>query len=131
MSFLGLTLLFKIAVTLFLLAPLMLGPARRLGPAFSLEAAHPLIFRLYGMAIAALLVGYGFGFAAAQNGAFPWGPVVMGIVSNGGAALILAAGARGGASSPAILAAMAIFGGIGVSLTLAAIFPQWAMTPLF
>ena len=131
MNFLGIVFLVKIGVTLCLLGPLMLSPAHRLGRAFALEAAHPLIFRLYGMAIAALLVGYGYGLAAAQNGVFPWGPVAMGIVSNGGAAMIIAAGAREGGLSPALRAAIAIFGGIGFVLMLAALFPQSAITPLF
>ena len=131
MNFLGLTFLFKIAVTLILLAPLMLAPARRLSPAFALEAAHPLIFRLYGVAIAALLVGYGFGFMTAQNGIFPWGPVAMGIVSNAGAAIVLAARARSGAFSPSMGAAIVVFGGIGLALLLAALFPQWAIAVLF
>jgi hypothetical protein len=47
------------------------------------------LIRLYGVAITALLVGYGFGIPTANSGQFPRGVVYMGLVSNVGAALLL------------------------------------------
>lgn len=52
---------------------------------------EPIVFvRLVGMAYTALVVGYCFGLAAILRGEYPAGPVWAGIVSNGGAAAILA-----------------------------------------
>jgi hypothetical protein len=53
------------------------------------SAKSTIFFRLYGVAIAALLVGYGFGIPAAENHQFPWGVVFMGLISNAGAAFLL------------------------------------------
>jgi hypothetical protein len=53
------------------------------------SAKSSLFFRLYGVAIAALLVGYGFGIPVAESGQFPWGIVSMGLVSNAGAGFLL------------------------------------------
>lgn len=90
-------LILKIGVTVALwFVPLLLIPVPvlvRLGfPAFP----APLFLRLLGMAYGALLVGYGFGLAAARRGTYPRSTVWTGIVSNGGAFLLLSIGASQG-----------------------------------
>lgn len=90
MSWLALLLIIKIAVTVSLVAiPFLLAPQEKLEATMRINAISILFFRLYGVAIAALVVGYGFGIPAAESGRFPWGVVVMGWVSNAGAALLL------------------------------------------
>lgn len=52
---------------------------------------RPLVFlRLLGMAYTALVVGYAFGLREALKGQRPLGVVITGIVSHGGACLLLA-----------------------------------------
>jgi len=95
MSYLSLLLITKIAVTALLVAlPFLLGPQARLQAATGLSAKRPLFFRLYGLAISALLVGYGFGIPSAESYQFPWGVVTMGGVSNAGAAFLLLRSAK-------------------------------------
>jgi hypothetical protein len=55
-----------------------------------------LFLRLLGMAYGALVVGYGFGLRSAKQGQYPAGTVWVGIVSNGGACLILTVAAVSG-----------------------------------
>ncbi len=89
-SWLSLLLIIKIAVTgLLVAAPLLRLPKARLEQLTHITTQTSLFFRLYGMAITALLVGYAFGIPAAEDGRFPWGVVCMGTVSNGGAAILL------------------------------------------
>ncbi len=90
MSYLALLLVTKISVTGLLVAlPFLLGPSARLEATTGVSVKSPVFFRLYGVAIAALLVGYGFGIPAAESRQFPWGVVSMGFVSNSGAAFLL------------------------------------------
>lgn len=96
-----LSLLFgiKIAFTVLVVAiPFVLLPSDRLTDVMGSEITNPTIYRLYGVATVALLVGYGFAIPAAQSGSFPTGPVAMGIVSNGGASVLLWATGPGGTS---------------------------------
>lgn len=90
MSWLSLLLIIKIAVTTILVAaPFLLLPTSKLEIVTNITAPTSLFFRLYGVAIAALLVGYAFGIPAAEAGRFPWGVVCMGTVSNVGAVIFL------------------------------------------
>ena len=93
MSFLSLILLFKMAGTLVLLSgPFLLLPSSRLlamtgapnGPDGIVS-----LYRLMGVAYLALFVAYGTGFVTAQQGVFPLGIVLMGLVSNVGGALTM------------------------------------------
>ncbi|RQO60499.1 hypothetical protein DBR47_09070 [Paucibacter sp. KBW04] len=94
-TFLSLLLITKIAITALLVAlPFLLGPQARLEAATGLSAKRPIFFRLYGVAITALLVGYGFGIPSAEHQQLPWGVVMMGLVSNTGAALLLLSSAK-------------------------------------
>ena len=90
MSWLSLLLIIKIIVTFILVAlPFLFLPRLKLEKATNTTATSTLFFRLYGLAILALLVGYSFGIPIAESGNFPWGVVCMGLVSNSGAAIIL------------------------------------------
>ena len=93
--------------------PLLLSPLsllRYLG----FDLASPEIFiRLLGMAYGALLVGYVFGLRAASSGIYPAGPVWVGIVSNGGAFLLLCiAAVQGSWASWGAVARMVMWGSV-------------------
>ncbi len=126
MSAISLILLTKILVTAVLVAaPFLILPRRRLETLTGVTAASSTLFRLYGMAVAALLVGYGIGFWHSMDGVFPWAAALMGIVSNAGAAGILVVAPSGPSR-----AAAAIFGTIGLLLVWAALYPTVAVQPL-
>jgi hypothetical protein len=82
----------KIAGTALAAAlPMLLTPAavyERLG--FPPQETM-LFLRLYGLSTLALLVGYHGGIVQARRGEFPRGVLHMGLVSNGGQGLMLAA----------------------------------------
>jgi hypothetical protein len=89
MSWLSWLLVIKIVITTISVAvPFMLFPPTWLKQKTGISA-DSLLIRLYGVAITALLVGYGFGIPTANSGQFPRGVVYMGLVSNIGAALLL------------------------------------------
>lgn len=83
-------LLAKIALTVAAwCVPLLLLPASLL-EAMGFPVPEPRLFlRLLGMAYTALVVGYAFGLRSVRRGEYPEGVVWVGIVSNGGACLIL------------------------------------------
>lgn len=88
MSALSILLLIKITVTLvFVALPLLILPKERLGSMFGLSASTPYIFRLYGVAMLALITAYASGVWQISQGQYPVGIILMGIISNGGAAL--------------------------------------------
>lgn len=93
MTYLDLILIAKIVGTAaFVGLPFLLFPSPRLIGLLRIEGAEsamPLV-RLYGWAVLALLVGYSFGFSWITKDTFPTGVVTMGLVSNGGATLLLA-----------------------------------------
>jgi hypothetical protein len=87
---LSLILIVKIVVTLFAWCiPLLLLPCSALA-AIGFDVPQPAVFlRLLGMSYAALAVAYWFGLRAQWRGTYPAGTVWVGIVSNGGALLLL------------------------------------------
>lgn len=90
MSYLSLLLVIKIVITTFSVAiPFTLFSPTWLKQKAGISADSPLLLRLYGVAISALLVGYSFGIPVANSGQFPQGVVFMGLVSNIGAAFLL------------------------------------------
>ncbi len=127
MSFISLLLILKIGVTAILTAiPFLFLPAARLADMTGVENGGGL-FRLYGVAILALLVGYAGGFTIIADGYFPWGIVAMGIVSNGGAALVLfLTGGWRRAKTISFFVAL-----IAAALILASASSRWAMMPLW
>jgi len=128
MTYFTFLLLVKIVVTLPLIAmPFLLLPKQQLEKFTSSQHDNVLFFRLYGLAITALLVGYASAIPLAQDGVFSWGVAIMGLVSNtGGSALLFSLG-KG--KNNMILALF--FGLIAVSLVLTMIFPSIAISDIF
>lgn len=124
-AWLSLLLAAKVGLTAFLVAgPFILLPKPRLEKSLGITTSSPTIFRLYGVAVTALLVGYAFGIPAAEAGRFPWGVVWMGTVSNGGAAVLLLANSRGSNRGRMLGAFFAL---IAVGLIAAMIAPAEAL----
>lgn len=86
------------------------------------EAMVPML-RLYGVAMAALCIGYLSAYWPISQGVFPWGVVLMGLVSNGGATitLLVTGAARRQKLNIIVLATITAF------LTVAALMPSWAL----
>ena len=92
MNNLSKVLIFKIAITVLLWCiPLLFFPLSWIqalglpitgGPTF-------IFMRLLGMAYATLCVGYGYGLQSTLKGKRLMAPIVAGIVSNGGACILL------------------------------------------
>ena len=97
MTRLTLLLLVKICVTaIAVVVPFLLLPSDRIAEMTGAEVPSPSLYRLYGVAVLALLVGYASGIPAAQRGELPRGILLMGLVSNVGATVTLFAfGAEG------------------------------------
>lgn len=126
-SFLSALIFFKIAVTFVLVClPFLLMTGSRLDQIAGVKAESNTFYRLYGIAILALLVGYATAFPLLQSGQFPWGVVIMGAISNGGAAFILFLGSSRIAKRVFAPVLAAIFGGLILSLAL----PDFATKPL-
>ncbi|MDB6061751.1 MAG: hypothetical protein JWM78_1854 [Verrucomicrobiaceae bacterium] len=125
MSWLSLLLIIKIGVTiLFVAAPFLLLPKQKLEALTKITAPNSVFFRLYGVAVTALVVGYAFGIPSAEAGVFPHGVVWMGIVSNSGASVLLLTYARGDKQNRAL---GIIFGLIALGLIAAMISPVGAL----
>ena len=126
MSAISLILTAKIVVTVVLVTgPFLFSPRRRLETMTGVSATSATLFRLYGMAATALLVGYSVGLWQSVNGVFPWTAVLMGIVSNAGAASVLVFAPT---ASSRVYAT--IFGTVGLLLIWAALSPATAIQPL-
>lgn len=91
MNALSLVLTFKIAATiLFWCVPLLLLPSSMLIELGFLAQSNDLMFaRMLGWAYLALCIGYAFGLKASLLGKRALGPIWVGIVSNGGACVLL------------------------------------------
>ena len=126
MSAISLILSSKIVVTILLVTgPFLLLPRHKLEALTGVSAASGTLFRLYGMAATALLVGDSVGLWQSMNGVFPWAAALMGMVSNVGAAGILAFAPSASARVCAI-----VFGAIGGLLIWAALAPTVAIHPI-
>jgi hypothetical protein len=127
LSYLALLLIIKISITTILVAfPFLIAPMDKLEAATRISAKTTLFFRLYGIAITALLVGYGFGIPTAESGEFPWGVVSMGFVSNAGAGFLLIRFSR---RSPSGLWLGVFFVSIAIALAVSMCFPSLALGP--
>jgi hypothetical protein len=125
MSWLSLLLVFKIVMTgLLVSVPFLLLPQPKLQEATRVMAPSPLFFRLYAIAITALLVGYGSGIPMAESGHFPWGIVFMGIVSNAGAAILLLSYSRENLKNRLL---GSFFGVIAFALIASALFAEGSL----
>ncbi len=84
----------KMGITIVLwFVPLLFFPSGLLRHLGFPDLEPRLFIQLLGMAYGSLLVSYGFGFAATRHGKYPRSTVWAGIVSNGGAFLLLSLGA--------------------------------------
>lgn len=108
-----------------LIPMLALRPARVAG-LFGVEIGAVGLIRLYGIALAALLVGYGSGLVAAGRGEFPQGIVLMGILSNLGASGYLFATGEWRRMPPLPI----VFGLIGAGLVWALAAPDTWMASI-
>ena len=90
----------KIALTLlFWCVPLLLFPPAHIEWVGFPPQDSYLFLRLLGWSYLALCVGYAFGLRAARDGERAMGPIWTGIVSNGGASVLLIVFGIGGAWS--------------------------------
>ena len=82
--------IFKILATVFVWClPLFLMPTSWFESIGFPKQGTYMFVRMLGWAYLALCVGYGFGLKASLAGERAWGPIWVGIVSNGGACLYL------------------------------------------
>lgn len=124
MRYLSGVLFLKIGVTTVLwFGPLLLFPAPLLEEIGFPAGPSTIFLKLLGMAYGALLVGYVFGLVDTLHGGYPRSTIWTGIVSNGGAFLLLSMGAFQGAwaawGSPARIvmwASLAVTGLISAGL---------------
>ncbi len=90
MTILTIVLIVKIGVTLFaVVLPFLVFSKEKLNQVLQMTAESPSLYRLYGVAVLALLVGYGSGVLQIAQDMYPSGVIAMGITSNAGAALVL------------------------------------------
>lgn len=96
MSNLSKVLVVKIAMTVLVWCiPLLLFPVSLLQVLGFVVPEPHLFLRLLGMAYVALVVGYAFSLQSSLRGEYPRSGVWVGIVSNGGAFILLLVGAAG------------------------------------
>ena len=107
--------------------PLLLFRKERIQQLSGFAASDPALYRLYGMAVLALLIGYAGGYAQVLEGIYPMGVVAMGFASNAGAFLILLLTGRGSKApwEPAF------FGFIAMGLAVSFFFRDAALKPLW
>lgn len=128
MAPLSILLWIKIVGTFFpVAAPLLLFPKSKIDELSGFSPSDVSLYRLYGMALLALLVGYAGGYFQVVEGVFPIGVLAMGFVSNAGAfgVMVITGRARRTPFSAAF------FGLIAVGLAAAFLFRDAAMTPLW
>lgn len=125
---LSILLWIKIIGTLFPVGlPLLLLSKDRIERISGFKSSDVVVYRLYGMAIIALLVGYFGGYLQVINGTFPIGVLWMGLVSNAGAATILVLSGRA-QKAPWEAGFFAL---IAMGLTTSLLQPELVMRPLW
>jgi len=128
MTYLTILLLIKIIGTLLAIGiPFLFFPKAKLDELAGLGAPAVTLYRLYGVAVLALLVAYTGGVLDAQAGRFPGGIVAMGIVSNAGAVAAIVCTGR----AQQMTVSVAYFGAIAAGLVVAAISPPLALTTVW
>lgn len=127
MTILTILLFVKILVSLVLVVlPFLFMSKEKLAGLTGIEAQSSVLYRIYGMAILALLVGYGGGIWQVSQNQFPWGVIMMGLVSNFGASFLLIK--TGAARRSKALTVFFIC--IGFGLLFCAIYPQLVVQSL-
>ena len=128
MTPLGLLLLTKIVLTMVLIVvPFFVLAPKTLDRLTGLGTPTPAFYRLYAMAIFALVVAYAGGLLQTLEGVYPAQIVAMGLVSNIGASSVMIA--TGYARAQRLLTVF--FGLIGVGFLAAVLAPNAAMYPVF
>ncbi len=128
MTPLTLLLIVKIAVTFVAVAlPFLFFSRQRIDAILAIETETPMLYRLYGVAIVALLVGYGGGLVEVFNCDYPTGVIAMGLTSNIGATLVLLITGSTARNQFMTL----FFASISIGLAIAALFPTFIMNPIF
>ena len=124
MSRLTLLLVVKILFTILaVVIPFLFLPAERVAEMTGASIPAPSLYRLYGVAMVAILTGYAFAIPIAQRGERPLGPLVMGVISNGGAAFVLFSfGAEGTSRILAI-----VFAILAILLALSILKPEFML----
>ena len=90
MTILTVVLIVKIGVTLFaVVLPFLMFGKEKLDRILQMTTNSSSLYRLYGFAVLALLVGYAGGIVQIAHNLYPIGVIVMGITSNAGAVLVL------------------------------------------
>ncbi len=90
LNILAIVFIVKILFTLFIWCiPLLFFSSKLLAFAGIPEPINVIYLRLLGMAYAALMVGYIFGLITTLHGGYPIEVIWVGIISNGGAFLLL------------------------------------------
>ncbi len=128
MTYLSVVLLFKITITLAtIVLPFMVFPKEKLNKLTQVQAASVTLFRLYGVAVLAILVAYAGGIYQLSLGELPITVLLMGLVSNAGAVLVLII-------SKAVERSLfhtVFFSTIAVLLAVAVMNPQLALQKVF
>ncbi|NRA29816.1 MAG: hypothetical protein HRU11_06080 [Parvularculaceae bacterium] len=128
MTWLTILLLIKIIGTLVTIAiPFLVLPKTKLDEIAGMGAPSLTFYRLYGVAILALLTAYASGVLAAQAGVFPSGIVAMGLVSNAGAVAAILFTGRG----QHMVLSTVFFGSIAAGLALAFVLQDVALQQPF
>lgn len=128
MTYLTLLLAAKILVTLAaVIVPFLFFKPETLDRLVGFGRPNEAFYRLYGMAIFALVVAYSGGLLQTLSGEYPAQIVAMGIASNVGAACLMVW--TGYAREQKALSLF--FGSIGIGFVWAALRPGMAMLPAF
>ena len=128
MTLLSLLLVTKILITLgVVILPFLFFKTATLDRLAGFGTPNAAFYRLYGMAILALVVAYTGGLLQTFQGLYPGTIVAMGLVSNVGAATVMVLTGYARKQVPLAL----FFGLVGVGFILAALFPAAAMTEVF
>ena len=90
MNILSFVFIVKILISLVLVSlPMLFLSEKNIQRFMKVPVSSAVVYRLYGIAILALLVGYSAGLVSALDGELNTGIVLMGIVSNLGASAIM------------------------------------------
>ena len=127
MTPLTILLIIKIGVTLVTVSiPFLVLPKAKIDNVLGVETNSPAIYRLYGVAITALLVGYSGGIHQIAQGIYPIGVIAMGLFSNAGAATALFATKLYKRTRFLFV----FFAFIALGLLVAAFAPDWSISPI-
>ena len=116
----------KILVTLGLTHLFLFAPQKRLNGLMAQYGDSPLTYRLYGLTLLVLFGMYVSGLVAALDGEVSHEVLALGILSNGGAAVLM----QTWSGHPTLRRASWLFAAIALALLAAMLFPNQALLPL-